>query len=198
VSIPPANNQPVDNQQIINKIDDFIAGLNAPPGTTIATSVVTKTISAAPAPAAIVPPSTDEEMKAFILKHSAQLVETGIQSIMELQKVAIATGNAELVASLAALIAANTGAIETVNKLHILNKKFEVTKALKAIDMEGKRELQKLKNEGYLNLPASNTNILVATREEIMAQLTGKAKVVPMSKDAIEVETISSLTLSAS
>ena len=95
---------------------------------------------------------------------------------MELQKLTVATGDPEMMASLASLIAASTGAIETVNKMHIQNQKAETARELKKLEIEGKKEIQRLKNDGYLNLPAGNTNILVATREEMIAQLTGKVK----------------------
>lgn len=178
MNIPPVSSNPPDNDSVITQIDSFIAGLNVPPGTTIGTSVVTKTVavSAQPEPTNIVPPSSDEEMAAFVLKHSAQLAESSVKSIMQLQTMAVATGDSDLIESLAALITASTGAIETVNKIHLQNKKVNAAKELRKIDLEGKKEIQLLKNVGYLNLPAGNTNILVATREEIMEQLTGKAR----------------------
>ena len=36
-------------------------------------------------------------------------------------------------------------------------------------EIEGRKEIQRLKNDGYLNLPQGSTNILVATRDEIIA-----------------------------
>ena len=115
-------------------------------------------------------------MQTFVIQHSAELVENSVKSIMELQKLTVATGDPEMMAGLASLIAASTGAIETVNKIHLQAKKAEANKEMKLLELEGKKEIQRLKNDGYLNLPAGNTNILVATREEIIAQLTGKAK----------------------
>jgi len=194
---PLPDNKPADNQQIIDQIDTFIAGLNPPPGTTVATSVVTKTIGQPkPDEVKVEPPSSDDEMKRFVLKHSAELVENSVKSIMELQKLTVATGDPEMMAGLASLIAASTGAIETVNKMHIQNKKFEDAKELRKLDLEGKKEIQRLKNDGYLNLPAGNTNILVATREEIIAQLTGKAKAKAV-EGTIEVVTLSGAELQA-
>jgi len=169
------DNNPGDNQQIIDQIDNFIKGLDTPPGTTVATSVVTRT-SVEPKEEVVKAPKTDEEMKEFVTKHSAELVQNSVKSIMELQKLTVATGDPEMMAGLASLIAASTGAIETVNKLHIQNQKIEAAKELKKLDIEGRKEIQRLKNDGYLNLPSGQTNILVATREEIIAQLTGKAK----------------------
>lgn len=171
------DNNPGDNQQIIDQIDNFIKGLDAPPGTTVAASVVTRTTNEEKKDEVKVDiPSTNEEMKDFVAKHSAELVQNSVKSIMELQKLTVATGDPEMMAGLASLIAASTGAIEAVNKMHLQNQKIEAAKELRKMDIEGRKEIQRLKNDGYLNLPSGQTNILVATREEIIAQLTGKAK----------------------
>lgn len=189
------DNKPADNQQIIDQIDDFIKGLNPPAGTTVATSVVTKTVGEEKKEEKKVePPKTDAEMKEFVLKNAAELVENSVDSILKLQKLTVATGDPEMMASLASLIAASTTAIETVNKIQLQREKIEAAKALKHIEIEGKKEVQRLKNDGYANLPPGQTNILIATREEIIAQLTGKAKSKPV-EDSIAVETI---TLSSS
>ena len=196
MNVPPVSGSSANNASIIDQIDSFIAGLNPPAGTTVATSVVTKTLTGTPTPTAapIVPPKTNEEMEAFVLKHSADLVENSVKSIMELQKLTVATGDPEMMAGLASLIAASTGAIETVNKLHMLNKKAEINKEMKKIELEGKKELQQLKNEGNSMLPGSQTNILIATREEIIAELTGKAKTKAVttvsSTDVIELSAV--------
>ena len=196
MNVPPVSGSSANNASIIDQIDSFIAGLNPPAGTTVATSVVTKTLTGTPTPpvAPIVPPKTNEEMEAFVLKHSADLVENSVKSIMELQKLTVATGDPEMMAGLASLIAASTGAIETVNKLHMLNKKAEINKEMKKIELEGKKELQQLKNEGNSMLPGSQTNILIATREEIIAELTGKAKTKAVttvsSTDVIELSAV--------
>ena len=196
MNVPPVSGSAANNANIIDQIDSFIAGLNPPAGTTVATSVVTKTLTGASTPSAapIVPPKTNEEMEAFVLKHSADLVENSVKSIMELQKLTVATGDPEMMAGLASLIAASTGAIETVNKLHMLNKKAEINKEMKKIELEGKKELQQLKNEGNSMLPGSQTNILIATREEIIAELTGKAKTKAVttvsSTDVIELSAV--------
>lgn len=171
------DNNPGDNQQIIDQIDNFIKGLDAPAGTTVATSVVTRTSNEEKKDEVKVEvPKTGDEMKEFVAKHSAELVQNSVKSIMELQKLTVATGDPEMMAGLASLIAASTGAIEAVNKMHLQNQKIEAAKELRKMDIEGRKEIQRLKNDGYLNLPSGQTNILVATREEIIAQLTGKAK----------------------
>ena len=162
---------PANNQQIIDQIDSFIAGLSPEDK-----EIVSKNTSKVATSIAVNTPKTTEEMQTFVIQHSAELVENSVKSIMELQKLTVATGDPEMMAGLASLIAASTGAIETVNKIHLQAKKAEANKEMKLLELEGKKEIQRLKNDGYLNLPAGNTSILVATREEIIAQLTGKAK----------------------
>ncbi len=189
--IPPATGSPQGNEAIISQIDDFIKGLDTPPGTTVATSVVTRTTGEEKKDDKlnVIPPKTDEEMKLFVLKHSAELVENSVKSILELQKLTVATGDPEMMGSLAGLIAASTGAIETVNKIQMQREKIEAAKEIKKLELEGKKEIQRLKNDGYANLPPGQTNILVATRDEIIAQLTGKAKAKPVD-DSITIETV--------
>lgn len=177
---PPVSGTPADNQQIIDQIDDFIKGLNTPVGTTIATAVVTKSpaLSGSSDDKLVVePPKTDEEMRDFVLKHSAELVENSVKSILELQKLTVSTGDPEMMASLANLIAASTGAIETVNKIQLQQQKARSAVELKKLEIEGKKEIQKIKNDGNALLPAGQTNILL-TREELIDRLTGKARAV--------------------
>ena len=168
---PLPDSTPENNQQIIDQIDSFIAGLSPEDKETVSKDTSRDTTSIA-----LNTPKTTEEIQTFVIQHSAELVENSVKSIMELQKLTVATGDPEMMAGLASLIAASTGAIETVNKIHLQAKKAEANKEMKLLELEGKKEIQRLKNDGYLNLPAGNTNILVATREEIIAQLTGKAK----------------------
>ncbi len=194
---PLPDNKPSDNQNVIDQIDDFIKGLDTPPGTTVATAVVTRTNNNSAAEEVKVEvPKTDAELQDFVLKNSAKLAELSIKSVQELQKVTVATGDPEQMASLASLIAAGAGAIETINKIHLQNKKADAAKDVKKLEIEGKKEIQKLKNDGYLNLPQNNTNVLIATREEIIAQLTGKAK--NKATDSLEVLEISASSPSLS
>jgi valyl-tRNA synthetase len=154
-----------------------------PPDTTVATAVVTRTSTTPTNESEVDSPKTDAELQEFIIKNSAKLATLSIKSVQELQKVTVATGDPEQMAGLASLITAGAGAIETINKIHIQNKKAEIAKDVKKLEIEGKKEIQKLKNDGYLNLPQAGTNILIATREEIIKELTGKVK--NKTKDSI-------------
>ena len=186
---PLPTNTPANNQNVISQIDDFIAGLNMPPSTTIATAIVTRTSGvSANNELPVDVPKTEEEMQAFILKNSAQLTVLSIKSVQDLQKQVAANGDPEQMAALASLIAAGAGAIEVINKINLQNKKNEGAREVKKIEVEGKRELQKLKNEGGANLPGSTTNILIATREELMSKLADNIKS-KVSGDVYELST---------
>lgn len=180
---PLPDNTASDNQNVINQIDNFIAGLNSEDKET-----VSKNYAEDLEEIKVEVPKTEQDIQDFILKNSAELATLSVKSVKNLQQVVTATGDPEQMASLASLIAAGAGAIETINKIHLQNKKAEANRDLKKIDIEGKKEIQRLKNDGYLNLPQGNTNILVATREEMIAQLTGKvkAKTINVTNDVIE------------
>ena len=187
VNQPPLpDNTASDNQNVINQIDSFIAGLNSEDRELVGKDYA-KDIEAE---VKVEVPKTEQEIQDFILKNSAELATLSVKSVKNLQQVVSATGDPEQMASLASLIAAGAGAIETINKIHLQNKKAEANKDLKKLDLEGKKEIQRLKNDGYLNLPQGNTNILVATREEMIAQLTGKVKTktVNVTNEVIELE----------
>ena len=186
VNQPPLpDNNPSDNQNVINQIDSFIAGLDSEDRELVGKDYA-KNIEAE---VKVEVPKTEQDIQDFILKNSAELATLSVKSVKDLQQVVAATGDPEQMASLASLIAAGAGAIETINKIHLQNKKAENNKDLKKLDIEGKKEIQRLKNDGYLNLPQGNTNILVATREEMIAQLTGKvkSKTVNVTNEVIEV-----------
>jgi len=187
VNQPPLpDNTASDNQNVINQIDSFIAGLNSEDRELVGKDYA-KDIEAE---VKVEVPKTEQDIQDFILKNSAELATLSVKSVKDLQRVIAATGDAEQMAGLASLITAGAGAIETINKIHLQNKKAEANKDLKKIEIEGKKEIQRLKNDGYLNLPQSNTNVLVATREEIIAQLTGKVKTktVNATNEVIELE----------
>jgi len=196
VNQPPLpDNTASDNQNVINQIDSFIAGLNSEDRELVGKDYA-KDIDAE---VKVEVPKTEQDIQDFILKNSAELATLSVKSVKNLQQVVTATGDPEQMASLASLIAAGAGAIETINKIHLQNKKAEANKDLKKLDLEGKKEIQRLKNDGYLNLPQGSTNILVATREEMMAQLTGKIKnkTVNVTNEVIELEPPSSQSSSS-
>ena len=79
---------------------------------------------------------------------------------------------AENVSSLAELIKASTGAIETLNKLVVQDKKSNTTIKAKQLDIDSKRELQS----------SDQLHALTLSREEVLDRLLKKANVIDVDK----------------
>lgn len=133
-------------------IDELIEELKADPVTT----------QKVEQPKTILTPDTIE---AFILEKASRLITNGLASIEELKDCIQQGIDSEEILAYSDLIKSTTGAIETINKINLLNKKAKTALELKDRDMEIRK-----------NLPPHQTNILIATREEIIKQLTMQAR----------------------
>lgn len=109
----------------------------------------------------------EEDLGKFILEHAGRLIQDSTALVTRLKKTVGASGDPEEIAALADLVASTSTAIETVNKIYTQNKKIQAAKELKQQEIEGKKEVAKIKS-GDGNQPQG---ILVATREEIFARL---------------------------
>ena len=79
---------------------------------------------------------------------------------------------AENVSSLAELIKASTGAIETLNKLVVQDKKSNTTIKAKQLDIDSKKQL----------LASDQQHALMLSREEVLDRLLKKANVIEIDK----------------
>jgi len=79
---------------------------------------------------------------------------------------------AENVSSLAELIKASTGAIDTLNKLVVQDKKSNTTIKAKKLDIESKKQLQ----------TSDQQHKLLLSREEVIERLIKKADVIDVDK----------------
>ena len=79
---------------------------------------------------------------------------------------------AENVSSLAELIKASTGAIETLNKLVVQDKKSNTTIKAKQLDIDSKKQL----------LAAEKQSELMLSREEVLDRLLKKADVIDIDQ----------------
>jgi len=117
---------------------------------------------------------TEDELSNFILKKSSALIDLSLDSVKELKDYITQGQNPDEIAALAALITSTTGALESLNKLNILRKKHEMTKEIKALDFSNKKEMVKaLPASSPTNTITNNTQVIVASREEIIKQMLG-------------------------
>lgn len=107
-------------------------------------------------------PEIDESnISDYIIKSSVKIIEHTNTIINELKN---NLGTADQVAAMAELVNAVNKAVDNINKINIQNKKDKTAKEVKTMDIESRKQLESGKKP-------STTNIIVATRNEIMKQL---------------------------
>ncbi|NCX56333.1 MAG: hypothetical protein EBW87_03940 [Burkholderiaceae bacterium] len=110
------------------------------------------------------------DVNQYILNKSKTLIEAGLAAIQDLSTYAVQSQNPDEVAALAELMSATTRAIEALNKSNLVDRKAERDKELKEMDIKSRKELMELQNQ---QPGTTNTNILIASREDIMSKLFG-------------------------
>ena len=118
-----------------------------------------------------VEPLEKERVEQFIIDKSAKLIQDSMEMIDNMKEVVFHVPDADNVSSLAELIKASTGAIETLNKLVSQDKKSKTQLQVKKMDIESKKILQDQDQQHQLKI----------SREEVLKQLIG-------GKDVIEAE----------
>jgi len=119
--------------------------------------------------------STDlrkEDVEQFIIQKSSKLIQDSLELIDNMKEVVHHMPEAENVSSLAELIKASTGAIETLNKLVVQDKKSNTTIKAKQLDIDSKKQL----------LASDQQHALMLSREEVLDRLLKKANVIEINK----------------
>ena len=86
----------------------------------------------------------------------------------------MASGDPDSISALSELIRASSGAIESLNKIVIQNKRSATSIATKQMDISSKHAIEDKKNE----------NALIAGREEIFKKILDQAKVIDVDDSA--------------
>ena len=121
-----------------------------------------------------------EEVEDFIIQKSSKLIQDSLELIDNMKEVVHHMPEAENVSSLAELIKASTGAIETLNKLVVQDKKSNTTIKAKQLDIDSKKELQS----------AGQEHALMLSREEVLDRLLKDSKVINVESDVKEVDRV--------
>lgn len=109
-----------------------------------------------------------EQVNQFVIDKTKQLVETGVEAVQDMMPLVQQGQNPDEIAALAELMNATTKAIEAMNRANLIDKKADRDEKIRKIEIEAKKELIQLKPGNTIN---NNTNVLVASREEIMKKL---------------------------
>jgi len=111
----------------------------------------------------------DDNVNEYVMQKVGRLVESGIETVEAIQQTIASGFEAEELQAFSGLLASVTKAAETLNKINIQNKKAETAKELKELDMKNRKALSGAHGGG-------TTNVLVATREEVIEKFLNKNK----------------------
>lgn len=110
----------------------------------------------------------DKDINEYVLSKSKALIDAGVDAVQDLKDIVVSAQNPDEIESLASLLNATTKAIEVLNKVNLIDRKANKDRELKIMEIEARKELAQFKPG---SLTTNNTNVLIATREEIMKNL---------------------------
>lgn len=111
-----------------------------------------------------VPQINDESVNDYVYQKSTELVESSLATINALQQTVMQGAVPEEINALTSLITATTKALDTLNKINLQNKQIKASTANKKLELEARKDIASKR------LPPT-TNVLIATREEVMKSL---------------------------
>lgn len=121
----------------------------------------------------------EEDINQYILNKASLLVENGLDSVQTLKDIITQSIDAEEIEAYSSLIKAVNNSLETVNRINLQNKKAKVAKEIKQMEVEAKKQLGPVQH---------NTNVLIATREEIIKGLIDSSKQPKPVNDVIDAD----------
>jgi hypothetical protein len=121
----------------------------------------------------------DENVGEYVYKKSAELVESTLGAVQNLKDTVLTGSDPKEIAALSQLINSATKALDQLNKINIQNKVNKSNKEIKQMEIESNANRPMLPN---------TTNVLIATRDEIMKQMFDKPSRKSNPLDLIEGE----------
>tara|TARA_Y100000310_G_scaffold342958_1_gene448469 strand:+ start:1788 stop:2273 length:486 start_codon:yes stop_codon:yes gene_type:complete len=109
-----------------------------------------------------------EDIEDFVIKNSSELINQSLDVMNNVKDYIMASGDPDSISALSELIRASSGAIESLNKIVIQNKRSATSMAVKSMDVNAKYAIEEKKNE----------NALIAGREEVFKKILNQAKVI--------------------
>jgi acyl-CoA synthetase (NDP forming) len=121
-------------------------------------------------------PLKKEELEKFVVEKGGKLVDESIEMLKNVKDYILSSPEAKDVDAFASLVAATSTAIDTLNKIVVVDKKSETVVKVKKMDIEAKKEMQQEEN---------NVKLL-ATREQVFKALIDNAKVIDTESEQIK------------
>lgn len=120
-------------------------------------------------------PLEKEKVEQFIIDQSAKLIQDSMEMINNMKEVVFHVPDSDNVSSLAELIKASTGAIETLNKLVTQDKKSQTQIQVKHMDIQSKQVLQDSEQEHKLKI----------SREDVLKKLIDGKDVINIDSEQL-------------
>jgi phenylalanyl-tRNA synthetase alpha subunit len=114
----------------------------------------------------------DENVSDYVYQKTAQVIEMGLGAINVLKDSVVSGQDPKEIAALAALINSVTKATDSLNKINLQTKQHKNNLEVAKVEANGSKA----------NLLPQTTNVLIATRDEIMTKLFDKGS----KKDKME------------
>lgn len=114
----------------------------------------------------------EEDSEQYFLNKSKALIEAGIGAVQDMTPYVVQSQDPKEIAALAELMSATSQALDTLNRGNLINKKAKHDEKLEHVKIEGRKEIAQISHKE--KSVTNNLNVLVASREEIMAKLFGK------------------------
>jgi hypothetical protein len=105
---------------------------------------------------------TDENVGDYVYKKSSELVESTLGAVQSLKDSVLCGSDPREIAALSQLINSATKALDQLNKINIQNKQSKTNIKIKEMEIAANVDRPLLPN---------TTNVLIATRDEIMSQI---------------------------
>jgi hypothetical protein len=107
---------------------------------------------------------TDENVGDYVYQKSAELVESTLGAVQALQNSVLTGSDPREISALSQLINSATKALDQLNKINIQNKQSKTNIKIKEMEIAANVDRPLLPNAG-------TTNVLIATRDEIMSKI---------------------------
>lgn len=134
-----------------------------------------KNLKDSPEPSEVI---NDDNVNDYLMKKIGKLIETGLETVEAIQNTINSGFEADELIAFSGLISSVTNAADTLNKINLQNKKSKTAKELKQMEVDAKLKLPK---------GSGNTNVLIATREEVIERFLNKHKP-DIEPSAIDIE----------
>ena len=115
-----------------------------------------------------------KDVEQFVINNSGHLVQQSLEVMDNVKDYIMASGDPDSISALSELIRASSGAIESLNKIVVQNKRSEAALTAKKMDVTAKYAIEDKKNE----------NALIASREEVFKKILEDAKVINVSTES--------------